>query len=73
MLTTVHAANGGRGREVYRFLRDEVDARFVQFIPIIERVSAEASTGDEWSPCRDRPLYTQAGNDVTSRSIAPQQ
>ena len=32
-LTTVHAANGDRGREVYRFLRDECDARFIQFIP----------------------------------------
>ena len=72
-LTTVHAANGDRGREVYRFLRDECDARFVQFIPIIERVSAEASAGDEWSSWRDRPLYTQAGNDVTARSIGPEQ
>jgi uncharacterized protein len=36
-LTTIHAANGDRGRVVYRFLRDECDARFVQFIPIIER------------------------------------
>ena len=72
-LTTVHAANGDRGREVYRFLRDECDARFVQFIPIIERVSAEASAGDEWSSWRDRPLYTQAGTDVTARSIGPEQ
>ncbi len=72
-LTTVHAANGDRGHEVYRFLRDECDARFVQFIPIIERVSAEASAGDEWSSWRDRPLYTQAGNDVTARSIGPEQ
>ena len=38
-LTTIHAANGDRGREVYRFLRDECDARFMQFIPIIERVA----------------------------------
>jgi uncharacterized protein len=40
-LTTVHAANGDRGREVYRFLRDECGARFIQFIPIIERVAAD--------------------------------
>ena len=31
-------ANESRGREVYRFLRDECGARFMQFIPIIERV-----------------------------------
>ncbi len=37
VLTTVHAANSGRGREVYAFLRDECGARFMQFIPIVER------------------------------------
>jgi uncharacterized protein len=36
-LTTVHAASAGRGREVYAFLRDECGARFMQFIPIVER------------------------------------
>jgi uncharacterized protein len=56
-LTTVHAANGDRGREVYRFLRDECDARFIQFIPIIERVAEAAEDGTvEWQSWRDRPL-----------------
>jgi serine-type anaerobic sulfatase-maturating enzyme len=36
-LTTVHAASSGQGREVYAFLRDDCGARFVQFIPIVER------------------------------------
>jgi uncharacterized protein len=36
-LTTVHAANQDRGREVYAFLRDACAARFMQFIPIVER------------------------------------
>lgn len=36
-LTTVHAANADRGLEVYRFLRDELGASFMQFIPIVER------------------------------------
>ena len=68
-LTTVHAKNGDYGREVYRFLRDECDARFVQFIPIIERV-AEAADGEvPWSSWRDRPLYEQKGDLVTNRSI----
>ena len=45
VLTTVHAANENRGREVYRFLRDECGARFMQFIPIIERVSEASEDG----------------------------
>jgi len=72
-LTTVHARNGEHGREVYRFLRDECDARFMQFIPIIERV-AEAADGEvPWSSWRDRPLYEQKGDQVTNRSIGGEQ
>ncbi len=72
-LTTVHAKNGEHGREVYRFLRDECGARFVQFIPIIERV-AEATDGEvPWSSWRDRPLYEQKGELVTNRSIGGEQ
>lgn len=41
VLTTLHAGNAGRGAEIYRFLRDECGARFLQFIPIIERVPDE--------------------------------
>ena len=44
VLTTVHAANERRGVEVYRFLRDECGARFMQFIPVIERVASPGST-----------------------------
>src|SRR6478609_840740 len=40
-LTTVNAANGDHGREVYTFLRDELGARFVRRIPVVERVTAE--------------------------------
>jgi len=36
-LTCVNAANAGHGLEVYRFLRDEVGSRFMQFIPVVER------------------------------------
>ncbi|MFZ3113852.1 MAG: radical SAM protein, partial [Methanothrix sp.] len=36
ILTTIHAANGNHPLEVYRFLRDEVKANFIQFIPIVE-------------------------------------
>ena len=37
VLTTVHAANAEQPLQVYRFLRDEAGARFLQFIPIVER------------------------------------
>ncbi len=73
-LTTLHAANADRPVEVYRFLRDECGSRFHQYIPIIERVEADA--GDEaapWSSWRDRPLYVQAGEDVTDRSVTAEQ
>jgi uncharacterized protein len=37
VLTTVHAANERRPLEVYRFLRDVAGARYIQFIPIVQR------------------------------------
>ncbi|MFN8128311.1 MAG: anaerobic sulfatase maturase [Candidatus Nanopelagicales bacterium] len=36
-LCTVHHANQDAGGIVYRFLRDDLGARFMQFIPIVER------------------------------------
>ena len=69
-LTTVHAANADSGREVYRFLRDGCGARFIQFIPIIERVAEATADGTvPWTSWRDRPLYVQEGERVTGRSI----
>jgi uncharacterized protein len=37
VLTTLNSANVMHPLEVYRFLRDEVGARFMQFIPIVEQ------------------------------------
>ena len=75
VLCTVHAANQDHALDVYRFFRDELKTQFIQFIPIIERVTTEslplANIG--WSE-RDggkRPLYTQAGSLVTKRSVNP--
>ena len=62
------------GREVYCFLRDECGARFVQLIPIIERVAEASEDGSvPWSSWRDRPLYTQEGTNVTNRSVTAEQ
>ncbi len=58
VLTTIHAANGDHPLEVYRFLRDEVGAGFIQFIPIVER---ENETG------------FQEGSTVTLRSVTAEQ
>jgi uncharacterized protein len=63
-----------RGREIYRFLRDECGARFMQFIPIIERATPDTLpvANEGWGEgVRGRPLYTQEGNLLTERSISP--
>src|SRR5512139_2219720 len=41
ILCTVNAANEQQGRKVYRFFRDELGAEWIQFIPIVERATAE--------------------------------
>lgn len=73
-LTTINSANGASGREVYTFLRDELGARFIQFIPIVERATAELLPMIEqgWAPRRpERPPYQQTGSLTTHRSIDP--
>lgn len=77
ILCTVHAANADRPAEIYRFFRDELGARFFQFIPIIERVTPEtlplANMGWGETESGKRPLYTQDGYMVTHRSVKPKQ
>jgi len=58
VLTTVNAANADYPLDVYRFLRDEVGTRFIQFIPIVER---------------DNETGFQEGNTVTDRSVTAEQ
>jgi uncharacterized protein len=77
ILCTVHAANEKRGREVYRFFRDELHAQFIQFIPIVERATTEtidiANQGWAEQAGRNRLLYTQDGTMVTERSVGGKQ
>ncbi len=76
VLTTVHAANGDHPVEVYGFMRDELEAEFIQFIPIIERGTPETIpvANQGWGGTReDRPLYINDGSMVTVRSIAAEQ
>ena len=75
-LTTINAANQDHGAEVYRFLRDDLGAAFVQLIPIVERVTPEmlplAESG--WGSRRgERPLYRQSGDQITHRTVGAEQ
>jgi uncharacterized protein len=58
VLTTVHATNGDYPREVYQFVRDEIGAQFVQFIPIVQL---------------DNETGYQEGTKVTDRSVGGRQ
>lgn len=74
VLCTVHAANESSALEVYRFFTRQWDARYIQFIPIVERVDAEraAQVRDGWRVTGSkRVLYTQSGRGVTERSVSP--
>ncbi len=55
VICTVHAGNGNHALDVYRYFRDELGARFIQFIPIVER---------------DNKTGFQEGNKLTKRSIS---
>lgn len=77
VLTTVHAGNADHPVEVYRFLRDDVGTQFIQFIPIVERVTSDlvemANGGWGARGSEPRPLYMQEGNLVTDRSVSGEQ
>ena len=76
-LTTLNSANVDHPLEVYRFLRDECGAQFIQFIPIVERMTVDQLplTNEGWGErtAGKRPLYTQAGACVTDRSVTAEQ
>lgn len=62
-LTTVHRANGGKGKEVYQFLKG-LGLDFVQFIPIVERSGADGLSS---APQVDM----DPANSVTEWSVSP--
>jgi uncharacterized protein len=78
VLCTVHAGNQDHPLEVYRFFRDEMGVRFIQFIPVVERTTETMlpiantgwKTGDGSSD--KRPLYILDGNRVTDRTVDPE-
>lgn len=62
-LTVVQRANGGKGKEVYKFLKG-LGIEYIQFIPIAERSSGDTLAG---APQVDM----DPGNTVTSWSVSP--
>jgi uncharacterized protein len=58
ILCTIHKANADHPLEVYRFFRDQADAQFMQFIPIVRR---------------DNETGHQIGDDLTDHSVTAQQ
>jgi uncharacterized protein len=81
ILCTVHAANADHPLEVYRYFRDTVGARYIQFIPIVERATLETlpaanagwGTGAADDESAGRPLYVLEGGLVTERSVRAEQ
>jgi len=73
ILCTVNAANEDHGEQVYRYFRDDLGARYLQFIPIVERVRAAdlAQAERGWRSGTSALLYRQDGDCVTSRSTSP--
>jgi len=61
ILTTVNRLNADHPLEIYRFLRDEVGTSWIQFIPVIERLSPGGLN------------LIQTGDRVSARSVRPEQ
>ncbi|MET0594342.1 MAG: anaerobic sulfatase maturase [Polyangiaceae bacterium] len=74
VLCTIHARNADHPLDVYRFFRDELGARYIQLIPIVERATDEtidlANRGWGGTKGKDRPLYRQEGSLVTDRTVS---
>lgn len=74
VLTTLHSANAAYPRQIYRFLRNVVGARHIQFIPIVEREMASCPrsgipSGTVRTGTAHRVFYFQSGSRIQDRSI----
>ena len=58
ILCTINSQNADHPLDAYRFFRDDLGVHYIQFIPIVER---------------DNETGSQAGNQVTDRSVRPDQ
>ena len=77
ILCAVHAANASHPLEVYCFIRDDLQARFIQFIPIVEwmtpgaRLRADNGRPKSWGVKHSRKLREDLL--VSPRSVKPEQ
>ncbi|MDD7505282.1 MAG: anaerobic sulfatase maturase [Actinomycetaceae bacterium] len=71
VLCTVHHANEKRALQVYRYFRDVLDAHYIQFIPIVERIAPGLSKEQANLPQSEQDVYRQDGSGVTKRSTSP--
>jgi len=74
VLCAVHAANACHPLETYRFLRDNLQAKFIQFIPIVERIPDESGLPEykDLQVLPDEKDSAIQGEEVVSqRSVKP--
>jgi uncharacterized protein len=76
-LTCVHRFNGRRPLDVYRFLRQELDSNYIQFIPVVEPKNFERVAPQHWNPAdlpKDGEAEARPGHPqsiVTDWSVDP--
>ena len=74
ILCTIHAANADHPLEVYRFFRDELQAQYIQLIPIVERATPETIelANQGWGGLSAAPIgrsTRRSGSLVTERTV----
>jgi uncharacterized protein len=76
ILCVVHAANARQPLETYHFFRNTLGARFIQFIPLVERVQDDQPLNDESNSIQAVGLHgikTSFSGKVSPRSVKPEQ
>jgi uncharacterized protein len=72
-LTRVHAGNADYPLEIYRFLRDNIKAHFMQFTPVVihegGRVTEDSVTGRQYGDFLKRIFDTWVRHDVETISV----
>ncbi|MEZ6132088.1 MAG: anaerobic sulfatase maturase [Planctomycetaceae bacterium] len=71
-LVVVNRTNGDHGARIYRYLRD-AGFRFVQFIPIVERIGIGRHAEGRPASETQHTAFGQASTAVSSRSVLPEQ
>jgi uncharacterized protein len=71
ILCTVNAVNSQHPLEVYRFFRDELGARYLQFIPIVEKDEGRGSGGE--AVISKQCSVGDTGVKITDRSVGSEQ